>query len=74
MAGKFIRKPFSAIDLNDSFFDSLKVDYPGSSSSTGFIDWFHKKEVSGDEALVFEDEQGLGAFVCLKNYENVIRN
>lgn len=70
MAGKFIRKPFSAIDLNDSFFDSLKVDYPGSSSSTGFIDWFHKKEVSGDEALVFEDEQGLGAFVCLKNYEN----
>lgn len=70
LAGKFIRKPFSAIDLNDSFFDSLKVDYPGSSSSTGFIDWFHKKEVSGDEALVFEDEQGLGAFVCLKNYEN----
>ena len=69
MAGKFIRKPFSAINLNDPFFDSLKADYPGTPSSTSFIDWFHKKESSEDEALVFEDELGLGAFVCLKDNE-----
>lgn len=69
MVGKFIRKPFSEIDLNDSFFDSLKADYPGTTSSTNFIDWFHKKKSSGDEALVFEDEMGIGAFVCLKNNE-----
>ena len=28
MAGKFERKRFSEIDLNDPFFDSLKADYP----------------------------------------------
>lgn len=27
MAGKFARKLFSEIDLNDPFFDSLKADY-----------------------------------------------
>ena len=43
MAGKFERKRFSEIDLNDSFFDSLKADYPGTSSSTGFEQWFTKK-------------------------------
>lgn len=35
MAGKFERKRFSEINLNDPFFDSLKADYPGTSSSTG---------------------------------------
>lgn len=29
MAGKFLLKKFADIDLEDSFFDSLKVDYPG---------------------------------------------
>ena len=42
MAGKFERKRFSEIDLNDPFFDSLKADYPGTSSSTGFVQWFTK--------------------------------
>ena len=66
MAGKFERKRFSEIDLNDSFFDSLKADYPGTSSSTGFVQWFTKKAVDGKRALVFEDDQGVGAFVNLK--------
>ncbi len=37
MAGKFKHKRFSAINLNDPFFDSLKADYLGPSSSTGFV-------------------------------------
>lgn len=69
MPGRFYRKPFSSINLDDPFFDSLKADYPGSISSTRFIEWFHKKAESGAEALIFEDELGLGAFVCLKNNE-----
>jgi len=66
MAGKFERKRFSEIDLDDPFFDSLKADYPGTSSSTGFVQWFTKKAADGKRALVFEDDQGVGAFVNLK--------
>lgn len=66
MAGKFERKFFSDINLNDPFFDSLKADYPGSATSTGFIDWFQRKAADGKKALVFEDEQGVAAFICLK--------
>ncbi len=66
MFGKFIRKRLSEIDINDPFFDSLKLDYPGTSASTGFIQWFDKKSREGKEALVFEDNQGIGAFVHLK--------
>ena len=60
MAGKFTRRKFIEIDLSDPFFDSLKRDYPE------FSDWFHTKASEGREALVFNDEQGLGAFVSLK--------
>ncbi len=60
MPGKFERKLFSEIDLNDSFFDSLKHDYPE------FIDWFRKKAIDGRDALIFSDELGLGAFISLK--------
>ena len=60
MAGKFERKRFSEIDLNDPFFDSLKADYPGTSSSTGFVQWFTKKAADGKRALVFEDDQEVG--------------
>ena len=55
MAGKFERKSFSEINLNDPFFDSLKADYPGSATSTSFIKWFRKKTDQGERALVFED-------------------
>ncbi|MBE5964913.1 MAG: GNAT family N-acetyltransferase [Lachnospira sp.] len=73
MAGKFLLKKFADIDLGDSFFDSLKADYPGNENSTGFIEWFNKKANNGSTALVFEDEVGVGAFVVLKDeYEEII--
>lgn len=56
-----IRK-FSSINLGDSFFDSLKEDYPK------FIDWFAKKSVEGEEAFVQFDEKGhLQGFLYTKN-------
>lgn len=66
MAGRFLLKKFANIDLDDSFFDSLKTDYPGNENSTGFVEWFEKKAKVGATALVFEDEKGVGAFVVLK--------
>lgn len=72
MAGKFTLKKFADIDLNDTFFDSLKNDYPGTTNSTGFVDWFKKKSVTGSTALVFEDDKGVGAFVVLKEEEEQI--
>ena len=70
MAGRFVRKAFSAINLEDSFFTSLKEDYPGNRHCRSFIEWFHNKSNTGDEALVFEDDEGIGAFICLK-YDEV---
>lgn len=66
MASKFEQKRFSEIDLNDSFFDSLKKDYPE------FSDWYRKKAVEARSALVFSDENGLGAFVSLKEENETI--
>ena len=65
-------KKFSEINLDDPFFGSLKEDYPGNEHSTGFIDWFHKKSMNGSTALVFDDDEGLGAFVYLKEENEVI--
>lgn len=73
MAGKFLLKKFADINLDDVFFDSLKKDYPGTESSTGFIDWFERKAKDGEEALVFEDEIGVGAFVVLKLEDEEIK-
>ena len=67
MAGRFSLKKFSEIDLDDAFFDSLKISYPG------FADWFNRTAEAGATALVFEDEIGLGAFVALKNEEEEIQ-
>ena len=64
MAGKFSWKKFKDIDLNDSFFDTLKVDYPE------FPVWFSRKQSEGKSALVYFDEVGVGAFLYLKK-ENV---
>ncbi len=41
MAGKFILKEFSNINLDDHFFDSLKRDYEG------FVGWYNKKASEG---------------------------
>ncbi|MFA5385476.1 MAG: hypothetical protein WC364_12625 [Eubacteriales bacterium] len=66
MPGKFQLKKFSEIDVNDSFFDSLKEDYPADEDNIGFEKWFARKAAAGATALVFNDDDGLGAFVCLK--------
>lgn len=72
MAGKFRFKKFGDLNLDDPFFDSLKEDYPGSAHSTGFVEWFGRKSEQGSTALVFDDDQGLGAFVYLKEEEEPI--
>lgn len=73
MAGRFELRKFSEININDPFFDELKRDYPGTTSSTGFVEWFNKKSDEGKTALVFSDESGLGAFVCIKAEEEVLK-
>jgi GNAT superfamily N-acetyltransferase len=72
MAGKFLFKKFSEINLADSFFDELKSDYPGNAYSTGFVEWFNKKATANSTALVFDDDDGLGAFVYLKEEDEPI--
>lgn len=61
MANKFIKTKFSTCSLDDKFFDSLKRDYPE------FCEWFQRKAISGAEAYVFSDEEGICAFVYLKD-------
>ncbi len=68
MAGRFERKLFKDINLNDSFFDELKKDYPEFDSK-----WFPKCITENRSALVFSDEQGLGAFVALKEENQEIK-
>lgn len=56
-----IRK-FSSINLDDIFFDSLKVDYPE------FEEWFARKSVQEEEAIVQYDEDGhLQGFLYTKD-------
>ena len=45
-------QPFSAINLADSFFDSLKEAYPE------FSVWYNKKAAAGEKAYVFHNEAG----------------
>ncbi len=60
---------FSAVDLSDVFFDSLKSDYPG------FEEWFKRKADSGEEAYVQRDEfDQLQAFLYLKEEEGAIED
>ncbi len=66
MRGKFELRKFADVNLNDSFFDSLKEDYPADKVNIGFENWFKKKASLGATALVFSDNEGLGAFICLK--------
>ena len=74
MAGNFSLKKFSDIDLNDPFFDSLKADYPVGGKVKPFEVWFPEKAQEGRTALVFDDENGLGAFVCIKDEtENIAK-
>jgi hypothetical protein len=61
MPGKFQFKKFTEIPLGDPFFNSLKADY------VEFPKWYQKKCDSNATALVFSDDEGLGAFVYLKD-------
>lgn len=68
MSGKFEHKPFAQINLGDPFFDSLKRDYPEFEPS-----WFPRGIQQGRVALVFSDENGLGAFIALKTEDETIQ-
>ena len=67
MAGKFEWRKFSEVNLDDHFFDELKADYEE------YPIWFKKKSDAGEYALVFNDEQGVGAFVYLKRENEAIQ-
>ncbi|MEN6385859.1 MAG: hypothetical protein ABFD79_11775 [Phycisphaerales bacterium] len=68
MSGKFSRIPFSSCNLSDSFFDSLKADYPE------FSDWFLRKSRSGEVAYVFQNERSaILAFMYLKKETEAIQ-
>lgn len=53
------KKMFREIDLNDTFFDSLKNDYPG------FKEWYYKKIRDEESAYVMYDN-GIQGFLYLK--------
>lgn len=52
----------SKIDVNDTFFDSLREDYKG----IEFNRWLEGKAKSGESAYIFRDEKGLQGFLYLK--------
>ena len=70
MAEKFEYLYFNDVDLNDSFFDSLKDDYDE------FSNWFCKKIEDEEKAFVLKDDSGIAAFLYLKdeNEEIVLTN
>ena len=67
MGGKFNWKKFLDVDLDDVFFDSLKSDYQE------FSNWFIRKQNEGNTAIVYEDENGVGAFIYLKKENEEIQ-
>lgn len=60
MSEHFLYKPFNQININDSFFDSLKADY------IEFEDWFNRKSNSGDHAFIQLVDNNLEGFLYLK--------
>lgn len=62
----FTSKLFKEINLNDPFFDSLKNDY------VEFEDWFKRK--GNERAFLFEDDEGVQAFLYLKVEEEELTN
>lgn len=61
---KFQLMKFKVTDLDDIFFDSLKADYQE------FSDWFTRKAAEGEEAYIYRDDEGIKAFLYLKNEYN----
>jgi len=66
MPGSFRSTPFNEVSLSDGFFDSLREDYPG------FDKWFAGKSAAGEAALVHQDDEGIGAFVYLKEENEAV--
>lgn len=60
MAEIFAWRDFARVNIDDPFFDSLKADYPE------FTQWFSKKSYEGAKALIYTDDEGIGAFLYLK--------
>jgi L-amino acid N-acyltransferase YncA len=67
MPGSFSSTRFMDVDVSDAFFDSLRNDYPE------FNDWFLRKSEDGESALVCTDEEGIGAFVYIKEENEPIQ-
>ncbi len=61
MKNKFRKKLFELPDLKDSFFDSLKLDY------LEFDVWYAKKSEEKELAYIYDDDDGIKAFLYLKN-------
>lgn len=59
-------KPFSKINLADSFFDSLKNDYKE------FETWFNKKSFDNSLAYILEKDNQIEAFLYLKVEDDYI--
>jgi L-amino acid N-acyltransferase YncA len=58
--GRVHFSPFSNINVDDPFFDSLKSDYENFSS------WFSKKSASGESAFVVFSGDRISGFVYVK--------
>ena len=58
MPGSIEETPFSDVDLNDDFFDSLKQDYDG---TPNFADWFAE---SGEPRASRYRSVSLGRAAC----------
>lgn len=66
MSEQFIYAPFKDINLNDSFFDSLKKDY------TEFERWFKRKSEENDKAFIQIVNNQLEGFLYLKQEKGPI--
>jgi len=66
MSGSFRSTHFDEVSLGDGFFGSLREDYPD------FDEWFTGKSAAGEAALVHRDDEGIGAFVYLKEEDEAV--
>lgn len=64
MVGKFEWKKFSEVNLSDSFFNSLKLDYEE------FPIWFGRKATEDASVLVSSDGQWVNGFIYLKQEDD----
>lgn len=60
MQENFNLTKFKNCNINDKFFDSLKVDYPE------FTEWFKKKSLKGEEAYIYKIGNDIKAFMYIK--------